>query len=100
MAPKREPRDFEPTEERPIVLSSRNLAIPLWLSASITSLFLAVTTWLLSTLNTIQGDLSNMNRIMMRQWRSEHQREFVHRLARDNPTMKIPSSDEIIKSIP
>lgn len=44
--------------------------------------------WATATLNRIDNNLSG-------RWTIEYQREFQHKLQQDNPSLKVPDSDDI-----
>lgn len=100
MAPRRSNDFQQPSEDRPIIATSKNIAVPLWVVGILVFGAISVTSWMASTLHGIHTELANMNRMLAGGWRTEHQREFAHRLAKENPNLKVPDTYEIIKTVP
>lgn len=88
------PKDKIPqfSEDSPQIISTRNVAVPLWLSASITTALVSATVYFMAMLNQINSKLDNLSGD---RWKKSHQREFANMIQNQNPSMRIPNIDEI-----
>lgn len=90
------PKSTEPSfsEDKPITLSTKNIALPLWLVASMLSGCVAFTIYAMTLLNTINGKLDAAG---VDRWRLSYQREWKYQLERNNKSLVIPDPDDIVK---
>lgn len=90
------PRDTTPqfSEDKPQVVSPKNLAIPLWFASSLTCTFVAATAYFVTLLNTINSKLDSAAND---RWKLSYQREWKYRLEKSNPTLNVPDPDEIVR---
>ena len=92
---KREP-DFRREDDPPQVITPRNIALPLWFSWTITTTFIAATVYLMSTLNDIKSKIESVS---TDRWKKTHERELMNRLQKANPSLTIPSVDQVAKDL-
>lgn len=87
-----ESHHYQPSEDAPLALSSKNVVVPLWMTVSAIGLFCSVTIWLMATLHEIR---SSVKAASADPWKRSHARQFAHEMGRDNPSLKIPDVDTI-----
>lgn len=90
------PKSTEPSfsEDKPITLSTRNIALPLWLVVTLVGGCMTFTAYAVTLLNTINAKLDSVGND---RWKLSYQREWKYQLERKNPSLNIPDPDEIVK---
>jgi len=80
------------SEDNPQVISTKNLALPLWLVVSMIGGCFLFTAYTMNLLNDINRklDVATTDR-----WKRSHQREYNNQLLYSNPTLKVPDVDSI-----
>ena len=88
--------DFRSDDSPPQVVTPRNIALPLWFSWAITVTFVSGTVYFMATLNDIKNEIRNVS---SDRWKKSDMREYGNRLQRENPTIKVPSADQVSKDL-
>lgn len=73
-----------------------NITLPLWALWPIIVTFMGATAYFLNTLNRVDNKLDTLS---SDRWTRLHEREFGNRLQHDNPELKVPNSDQIVKDL-
>lgn len=95
MPPREKPPQF--SDDRPQIVTNRNIAIPLYLSISITASFVTVTIYFMTMLNGINSKLDSLS---ADRWRLSHQRQWKYDAEKINDgKVKFPDPDDIVRRL-
>lgn len=84
--------NFSPTEANPVVVSDRNIALPLWAVIAIVLAFVSGTVWFMATLNAIREDIKA---VASDRWTLSEHKEWAHQMERKNPSLIVPDIDDV-----
>ena len=89
--------DLRFNDDRPLILTDRNIAIPLWAVVSMIVVFTTATIYLVNTLNSLNTQIAGLKDQLSQQWTVSDAREFGFQLREKNREhgLEIPDTYEI-----
>lgn len=86
-------------EERPLVFTDRNIAIPLWGVISMICIFITATAYLVNTLNALNNQISGLKDQLNQQWTISDMSEMSAEMKDKNKGFEAPNVYEIHRRV-
>lgn len=84
------PEPLDPTENRPLVVNERNVALPAGLFIAAAAMLLGFSMWLNDRFSSLDKRMSRIEDLLTDQWTVTQQELWAERLGRSNPNMNVP----------